>query len=42
MEKIPDPGSRISIPNHISESYETIFGLKIPKFFVTDPHPGLF
>jgi hypothetical protein len=38
MEKNPDPGSWINIPNHISESFETILGKKILKFFV-DPLP---
>jgi hypothetical protein len=38
----PDPGSGINIPNHISESLETIFWVKILKFFDADPecfHP---
>jgi hypothetical protein len=28
--------------DHISESIETIFGLKILKFFDADPGPGIF
>jgi hypothetical protein len=38
----PDPGSGsgLSIPDHISESLETIFWVKIPKFFDSDPDPG--
>jgi hypothetical protein len=31
----------MNIPDHISESFETIFlGLKILKFFDADPDPG--
>jgi hypothetical protein len=30
----------MSIPDHISESLLTIFGLKILKFFDADPDPG--
>jgi hypothetical protein len=38
----PDPGSGIIIPDHISESLETIFGLKILKFFdEEDPDSGV-
>jgi hypothetical protein len=33
MEKNPDPKSGMNTPDHISESLETIFGLKIVKFF---------
>jgi hypothetical protein len=34
-------GSGMDIPDHISESLETIvFGLKILKFFDADPDPG--
>jgi hypothetical protein len=33
----PDPGSGMNIPDHISESLEAIFGLKIFKFFDLDP-----
>jgi hypothetical protein len=40
----PDPGSgsRMHIPDHISESLETIFWVKILKFFDADgdPNPG--
>ncbi len=36
----PDLGSGMNIPDHISESLETIFGLKILKFFDVDPDPG--
>jgi hypothetical protein len=36
----PGFGSGINIPDHISESLETIFGLKIVKFFDVDPDPG--
>jgi hypothetical protein len=28
-------------PDHISESLETIFGVKIHKFFDADPGPGM-
>ncbi len=39
----PDPGSvsGMNIPDHISESLETIFGLRILKFFA-DPGSGIF
>jgi hypothetical protein len=30
-------GSGMNIPDHISESLETIFGVKILKFFEPDP-----
>jgi hypothetical protein len=33
----PDPGSRMNNPDHISESLETIFGVKILKFFDVNP-----
>jgi hypothetical protein len=42
----PNPGSGAfltpgsGIPEHISESLETIFRVKILKFFDTDPDPG--
>ncbi len=36
----PDPGSRMNIPNHISESLENIFGFKILTFFDADPDPS--
>jgi hypothetical protein len=32
-----DPGSGMNNPNHISESLETIFWVKILKFFYADP-----
>jgi hypothetical protein len=40
----PDPGSGMYLPDHISESLETIFWVKILKFFDTDadPDPGIF
>jgi hypothetical protein len=41
-----DPGSGLgmSIPDHISESLETIFWVKILKFFYADPdsESGIF
>ncbi len=46
MEKYPDPGSGMHIPDNFSESLETVFTLwlKILKFFDTDPDlaSGLF
>jgi hypothetical protein len=30
----------MNIPDYTSESLETIFGVKILKFFVSDPDPG--
>jgi hypothetical protein len=38
----PDPGSgsRINLPDHISESLETIFWVQILKFFDADSDPG--
>jgi hypothetical protein len=30
----------MNIPDHISESLKTIFGVKIPKFFFADPDLG--
>jgi hypothetical protein len=30
-------GSGLKNPDHISKSLETIFGVKIPKFFDADP-----
>jgi hypothetical protein len=36
----PDPGSGMNIPDHSSESLETFLGLKILKFFYSDPDPG--
>jgi hypothetical protein len=40
MSKKSRSGIGINIPDHISESLETIFGFKIPKFFYADFHPG--
>jgi hypothetical protein len=40
MGKKSRSGSGINIPNHISESLETIFVSKIQKFFKADPDPG--
>jgi hypothetical protein len=42
MGKDLDPGSGMNIPDHISESLETIFRIKILKFFDADvdPEPG--
>jgi hypothetical protein len=34
------PGSGMNIPDHISKSLETIFLIKILKFFDADPDPG--
>ncbi len=36
------PGSGMNIPNHISDSLETIFGAKILEFFDADADPGIF
>ncbi len=38
----PDPGSGMFIPDHISESIETIFWVKILNFLVEDPGSGAF
>jgi hypothetical protein len=40
----PDPGSGygMNIPDHISESLETIFCVKILKFYSSDADPGIF
>jgi hypothetical protein len=35
-------GSGMNILDHVSESLETIFGLKILKFFGADSDPGIF
>jgi hypothetical protein len=35
-------GSGMNIPDHISESLETIFWAKILEFFDTDADPGIF
>jgi hypothetical protein len=39
----PDPGSETGMnnPDHISESLETIFWVKILKFFYADPESGM-
>jgi hypothetical protein len=39
-----DPGSGINIPDYISSSLETIFGVKILEFFDADldPESGIF
>jgi hypothetical protein len=42
MGKKSRSGSGINIPDHISESFETIFWVKILKFFDVDPNPGIF
>jgi hypothetical protein len=34
------PGSGMKIPDHIYERLETIFWVKILKFFHADPDPG--
>jgi hypothetical protein len=36
-----DPGSEMNIPDHISESLETSFWVKILKFFDADLDPGI-
>jgi hypothetical protein len=40
MGKKSRSGSGMNIPNHISKSLGTIFGLKILNFFDADPDPG--
>ncbi len=44
MEKNPDPGSRMNIPDYFFESIETVLNsfeqLKILKFLDADPDPG--
>jgi hypothetical protein len=42
MGKKSRSGSRMSIPNHISESLEKIFWVKLLKFFFADADPGFF
>jgi hypothetical protein len=43
MGKKSRSGSSRNIPDHISESLETIFGLTMLKFFDADPgDPGCF
>jgi hypothetical protein len=39
--RIRDPGSEVDNPNHISEGLETIFWVKILKFFDVDPGFGI-
>jgi hypothetical protein len=38
----PDSASGMNNPDHISESLETIFLVKILKFFDADPGSGIF
>jgi hypothetical protein len=40
MSKKSRSESVLNIPDHISESLETIFWIKILKFFDTDADPG--
>jgi hypothetical protein len=42
MGKKSKSGSGMNIPDHISESLASIFGLKILKFFDADPDPESF
>jgi hypothetical protein len=42
MGKKSRSGSRMNIPDHIFGSFETIFWVKILKFFDTDPGSGIF
>jgi hypothetical protein len=37
----PEPGSRMDNPDHISESVETMFLVKILKLFYADPGYGM-
>jgi hypothetical protein len=41
MGKKSESGSGMNNPDHIAESLETIFGVKILKFFDTDPGSGM-
>ncbi len=41
MGKKSGSGSGMNEPDHISESLETIFGVKIIKFFDADPGSGM-
>jgi hypothetical protein len=41
MEKKSGSGFGMNNPDHISESLETIFLVKILKFFYADPESGL-
>ncbi len=36
------PGMNMNIPDHFSESLETVFGLKMLTFFDENPDPGSF
>jgi hypothetical protein len=40
MGKNSRSGSGMNIPDHISESLATTFGLKMLTFFYADPDPG--
>jgi hypothetical protein len=42
MGKKSRSGSGMNIPNHISEILDTIFWVKILKFFDADADPGIF
>jgi hypothetical protein len=42
MGKKSRSGSGMNIPDHISESLETIVRVKILKFFDANPDPGTF
>jgi hypothetical protein len=42
MGKKSRSGSGKKIPDHISETLETIFWVKILKFFDADPGSGIF
>ncbi len=42
MGKNPRSGSGMNILDHISERFETIFWVKILKFFHEDADPGIF
>jgi hypothetical protein len=41
MGKKSGAGSGMNNPDHISESLETIFWVKIPQFFDADPESGM-
>jgi hypothetical protein len=41
MGKKSESGSRMNNQDHISWSLETIFWVKIPKFFDADPGSGI-
>ncbi len=40
-DPVPGSGSGMNNQDHISESLETIFGVKILKFFDADPGSGM-